>query len=309
MEYIIGIDGGGTKTKLKVSSVSKNFIWSCSSGPCNLTSEKPEIVRENLHSLINRCLVINKFNTNDCLGICLGAAGAGSAKIRKLLYEIINELNITTNILITTDSEATFYGALDGERGIVLISGTGSICYGKNQYGQIHRTGGWGHLISDEGSAYYIGISVLRQVMKSYDSCDHKTILTELVLNSLGLNEPPELIDFIYSKDTGKAEIARLAVLCDEACDYGDEVAENIMQDSALQLFELTDTVVRKLDMGEGTYNCAYSGSTITNSKHLKQAFFEILSRKYQNINFFKSKNDAAWGCVLLMLENLGLRN
>ncbi|HEY8500003.1 MAG TPA: BadF/BadG/BcrA/BcrD ATPase family protein [Clostridia bacterium] len=307
MKYVIGIDGGGTKTKLKVSSVNKELIWTGSSGACNLTSEKPDIVRGNLHSLIKQCMVTNKLSKEDCLGICIGTAGAGSIKNRELIRAIVNELDITSNIIVTTDCEAALYGALDCGSGIIVISGTGSVCFGKNNDGQTHRAGGWGHLISDEGSAYYIGISILKQVMKSYDGCNHKTVLTDLVLNKLGLNEPPQLVDYVYNDRTGKSEIAALAVLCDTACEYGDKTAELIMDKAALKLFELIDAVIRRLGMDKGKYTCAYSGSTIIQSKYLRQAFSDKLHGKYKNISIIKSINDAAWGCIVLMLEMLGI--
>ena len=100
---------------------------------------------------------------------------------------------------------AALYGGTLTGCGVILIAGTGSVCFARNQQGQIWRTGGWGHLIGDEGSAYAVSAAMLRAVLMECDGRGEKTLLTPLVMEKLGISDPMGIVDWVYHSGNGKA--------------------------------------------------------------------------------------------------------
>ena len=190
MGYVIGIDGGGTKTLLKIADRNGKLLVVCQGGPSNIYSSSLDTVKANIHQLINDGLQQLNIDINSLDCVCMGTAGAGREDEQNLLKKLLREVGISCNIIITDDAITALYGALGKGEGIILISGTGSICYGRKDDGTIYRSGGWGHIIGDEGSGYDIGRCILTKVMRSYDGRDNKTILTTLALDTLGLKTP-----------------------------------------------------------------------------------------------------------------------
>ena len=190
MGYVIGIDGGGTKTLLKIADRNGKLLVVCQGGPSNIYSSSLDIVKENVGQLINDGLQKLNIDINSLDCVCMGTAGAGREDEQNLLRNLLREVGIRCNIIITDDAITALYGALGKGEGIILISGTGSICYGRKVDSSIHRAGGWGHIIGDEGSGYDIGRRILTQIMKSYDGRDSKTVLAALILDTLGLKTP-----------------------------------------------------------------------------------------------------------------------
>ncbi len=309
MCYVIGIDGGATKSYLKIAALKGHVVYTGTGGPCNINSINKDLAGNNLKELIYSALKASGLEKKDCLCVCLGMAGAGSKERRKIYRGLLN--NEFENLIITDDAQAALLGGTGTETGVVLISGTGSICFGRNINGKTHRAGGWGHIIGDEGSGYYIGCKILNSIMKSYDLRNPPTYLTRLVLIRLGIDSPENIIDYVYTKANNKASIASLAKICDEACFNGDKKAEEILNDCADALFEHVDTVIRELDMQNTMpeYRVAYAGSVIKNSVYLLEKLSTLLYSKYSDIVFMPAQNDAAWGCIMIALNELKKMN
>ena len=133
-------------------------------------------------------------------------------------------------VLVVNDALAALVaGAGDQGPGIVLIAGTGSICYGRNEAGQAARAGGWGYLLGDEGSGWWIGRRTLSAVMRAGDGRGPATLLTERVLAHLELDETSDLIHEVYYRDTRRRAVAGLSGVVQRAADDGDVVARQIL--------------------------------------------------------------------------------
>jgi N-acetylglucosamine kinase-like BadF-type ATPase len=136
-----------------------------------------------------------------------------------------------------------------GLPGVVIISGTGSIAYGRNANGQAARSGGWGYVLGDEGSGYWIGRAALRAVLHEADERGPKTALTRLVLQHYGVSQPQELIHEIYHTNLKPALIGALASCVERAFAEGDEVAAGILQGAVHELESAAMSVARRLDL------------------------------------------------------------
>ena len=190
MKYIVGIDGGGTKTKLTVCTLAGEIVHSVVAGPSNILSSGYETARQAIRDVMQMGMIDTGYGLENCMALCIGVAGAARTHVKEQLETIIREKGYSNALVITHDAETALVGGTGGREGLLVIAGTGAICFGKNKEGVTHRVGGWGHIIGDEGSAYRIGVHILNAVMKAYDGRGKKTCLTPLLLERMELTCP-----------------------------------------------------------------------------------------------------------------------
>ena len=139
---------------------------------------------------------------------------------------------------VGNDALPALRAGADRLQGIVLIAGTGSICYGADGAGRVVRTGGWGGLFGDEGSGFAIGRAALQAVAQSSDGRRAPTVLIDHVLEHLGLHEPDELIPWAYGlpPERQKSAVAALAPVVFAAVETGCDPARKIVEAAATDL-------------------------------------------------------------------------
>src|SRR5580658_3817706 len=161
--YFLGVDGGQSSTTAVIGNEHGKVLGWATSGPCNHV-KAPEAQAKFLR-VMNGC--ISEAATRAGMrrnsdrwhfeAACLGMSG-GTADKSALLHELLD----AEHMVITDDPNIALAGALAGEPGIVVISGTGSIAFEKNARGETARVGGWGYIFGDEGSAFDIVRQALR---------------------------------------------------------------------------------------------------------------------------------------------------
>jgi N-acetylglucosamine kinase-like BadF-type ATPase len=129
----------------------------------------------------------------------------------------------------------------------VIVSGTGSISYGRNAAGVAARSGGWGYVLGDEGSGYWIGRAALRAVLRAADQRGKPTALTRLLLQRFGVDRPQGLIHEVYHTNLKPSAIGALAQCVHQAFSEGDEVAIGIVRGAANELEASAMSVARRL--------------------------------------------------------------
>lgn len=297
MEYVLGIDGGGTKTHLVAMDKAMKILYEGYGGSSNLTSLTSGEVDRNLSELLGAFFANRNFSPRDCACLCLGTAGAGRETARLELKTMLNRW--ANQVLVTDDAQSALAGATETGSGILLIAGTGSICYARNQRGESHRTGGWGHIAGDEGSGYDMACQILRAVVRAADGRGSETQLTDLVMDFWSLTGIDQLIDALYRSGKGKSEIAALAILCDKAYDKQDKTAFQIMDKCAAGLAEM---VIAAADVfgEEKCIPCICSGSLLEKSRYFQSHLRRHLELKKPEVQLAPKLHDAAWGCARL---------
>src|ERR1035437_9982139 len=200
MKYFIGIDGGGTKTDCVITDENYNQLFALKGGPLNLLTTTPAQSSRTILQLINSCLAkLNITLTHlDCIGI--GAAGAGRIEdSEKLEINLKTLLPHSINLKVTTDAEAALEGAFNGKPGCILISGTGSIIFGKDQNGIIHRCGGFGK-------------KVLIAAAKEFDGRGERSLITELLKDKYQIQSGQSLINIVYNNDMDISGVAPIVL-------------------------------------------------------------------------------------------------
>ncbi|MCH1638561.1 ATPase [Paenibacillus timonensis] len=302
MRYVVGIDGGGTKTAVTVAKENGAVVHSFAAGPLNLNGQDAALVEETMRNLLRTVAEVCG-GMERCAHLCLGAAGVSNSAASERLVSLVRTSGYAGGLTLAGDHETALCGALVRPHGMILIAGTGSICYGRNARGETHRTGGCGHLIDDEGSGYSIGRELLRAVVRAADGRSAPTAITELVYAQLELHSVRQLIGFVYAKDTNKKDIAALAPLLSQACGLGDGAALAIARRSAIALAELAAPVAERLALEEG--ELALAGSVLLRSAHVQAGVREALKERFPQLTCTLPQHDAAYGAVMLALRAL----
>lgn len=299
--YIIGIDGGGTKTIGYLSDYDSNIIAVAKSNTSNYLSAGIEKARKSLNDVIESLCSAKSITKDDIALISLGLAGAGRDKDKEIIETILTDLGINGKKIINNDAYISLVGAHGKSEGIITISGTGSIALGLNKEGEIFRTGGWGHILGDEGSGYYFGKEGLVAIMKSYDGMGKPTSLTGKVLKHLNLIVIDELVQYVYSNINDKSKISVLSKLVIEAAEENDEVANIIIDNGIRGLVNMTTTIIERMD--EST-DIALAGGIFDNSLFMKKRFIEMLGSKEPKLNVVDNKFNAVAGALIVGWEH-----
>jgi N-acetylglucosamine kinase-like BadF-type ATPase len=299
--YVIGMDGGGTKTSVVITDFDKNIIESFTGGTINYNGSGKALVDTNLQHIF-QAIQSNGYPFEKCSAICIGAAGISNPTVKIMLIDNINKAGIMCPVRIVSDVEAAFAGAFEEAHGIILIAGTGSICYGKDWQGNTYRSGGYGYLIDDAGSGYAIAREILAAVVQAQDGRIEPTCLTRLVFNYLKITTIEELMSYVYHTQRSKKEIAALSVLIKEACEHGDEKAINIVKQCATDLTDLAAPVIKQF---KGDITLAVSGGVLLNNEIIFHEFCGQMKLRYPQVTITKPKQSAAYGAINLALDFL----
>lgn len=233
MSYVLGIDGGGSKTAAIAADLQGNVLGRGTSGISNYQSV----------GLNQAIAAINKASENaaadagttihKCKVICLGLAGVGREEDRALMLPAIRKLNLADKITLEHDAAVALAGATACQPGVVAMAGTGAMAFGMNSSGEKRRAGGWGNILGDEGSAYYIARRALASACRAYDGREPETALMAKLMKHLGLDDFTDIVKRIYREETSTKEIASLAPLVSQSAKDGDETAVMILHDAA----------------------------------------------------------------------------
>ncbi|MFC4803218.1 N-acetylglucosamine kinase [Neobacillus sp. GCM10023253] len=235
--FVLGIDGGGTKTKGVIADQFGKIYASETVGGTNHNGVDIHVVERELSSLFTSLKSQNEKAFSMLHTVFAGISGVDRPEAKEVMEKILAK-HVPGHVKIIVDNDAVnaLYSGTLGVPGIVQIAGTGSITFGINASGERQRAGGWGYLIDDEGSGYDIGRAALNAVFKAYDGRGQKTILTNMLLDHFQVQEPTELIRFIYETGKSRMAIAPLSKYVSAAADKNDEAANQIIQHAGCKL-------------------------------------------------------------------------
>lgn len=246
--YVLGIDGGGTKTTGVISDEQGKVVAWETVGASNQNGAEISVVKGEFNKLFSSLKRQNEEAFSRVTTVFAGMSGVDRPDAKKVINSIISELSPSNvSIIIDNDGVNALYSGTLGNPGIVQIAGTGSISFGINNQGERGRVGGWGYLIDDDGSGYSIGRDALIAVYRSFDERGSKTILTEKILHHFQVSSPPDLVKLIYAVGKSREMVSPISKLVVEAADEGDMVANHILQQSGEKIAESIVSLIRKL--------------------------------------------------------------
>lgn len=234
MTILLGADAGGTKVELLAQGpegAPRAFF-----GPaCNLQRLGNDAAADVLDALVREGLAAFPGATRAVLAA--GLSGAGAADDRARLTETLRQrfagLPSEVDVTVTHDADIALEGAFGTGSGFIVIAGTGSVVMGRTHDGALHRVGGWGYLLGDEGGGYAVGMNALRHLAAVLDGAHPPTRLSQLLQERFALPTAGALIEAVYQK---KMLVQKAAPVVCEAARQGGAVALALLDDQAGRL-------------------------------------------------------------------------
>ena len=299
MKYILAIDSGATSTVALLFPADDK----CSANVYEIEGFPP--LNLNLLSLdesLNRLLLITRISSGitgniNITAVSAGISGAGDVRLRKKLQKLFSDKSGIRNVGIYPDTETAFASAFsENEKKCgVLIAGTGSVLYCRNNNGEMKKTGGWGRTTGDEGSGYWIAREALSKICACFDGREKKSMLTEIIERKYGLKKNT-FIRKIYHENFNIPCITYDVFRCAE---QNDRISINIISEAAKKLAE------HFKPLGNKKYKIALCGSLFTKETLLEKMLQKITSEKYKNITLIKPQLSPVWGALRLGINNL----
>ncbi len=299
---VIGIDAGATKTECLLADEKGAVLAKARGSGVNLQLFTEDEVEFALGSLANEVLSAEKSVRVDAL--CVGMAGAGRERDFRIMKKILERLGVAREYLVTHDAAIALVAGTGERFGVVLIVGTGAAAYGVDRKGREARAGGWGPLLGDEGSAYWMGLRALRAVMRAYDGRAGATLLTGPILERLGVDQAEALVHRVY-RELSREEIAALAPLVQQAADVGDGEAQGIIDDAAREFVRAVESVIGKLDLAGEIFPLVLSGGLWKAVPVLRQDFESLIKKVAPWASVGELTVEPARGAVAIALHHL----
>ncbi len=241
--YVIGIDAGGTKTIGLLADEAGQITTKARGAGANLVVHGELAVEKVLYQVIEDLEA-----PGPVAAICIGMAGVDRPEDRETAEGILRRLGMRRAVRIVPDPlVALVAGAPEGV-GIVVVAGTGSIAYGVDPEGKTARSGGWGYLLGDEGSAFWLGHAAIRQGIRAIDGRGPATTLFERIAEKLELDVPDGLVKWFYDHELSRYRVAELASVVEEAANDGDDAASSLLDQASQHLARAARSVARQLE-------------------------------------------------------------
>lgn len=295
-----GIDGGGTKTSVTALDGEGRVIFSHVYGPSNFLNGSEF---EDTMFLLFRDLFIkikDIYRSGSEINIRAGFAGISSGECENRLVEIFKKASLGYDVShgsfsIESDALLALNVYFDKKPGLLLISGTGSICYGKDKEGKIFRTGGFGYLIDDAGSGFWFGKEAVKAALSSHYHPDSKTVLEDMVKKHYGIDNIDEIFSLIYRKDP-RSVVSSAAELVFIAAEEGCRIADEIIERGAGELIKLVRDCSKLIG---GSSPCV----VLHGSVFKQESFVDIIRKDLSsdmNVYISDKRIDLEAACLLL---------
>jgi len=276
-----GIDGGGTKTVVVLVDETGVEVSRVHASTSNAAIVGHDLAGEVLRTALVDALEGIGGESRISVG-WFGLSGSDRpedhCRLRPFVRDLIDDIHMTN------DAELVL-GALPDSVGVAIVSGTGSIAFGRNARGQRARSGGWGQIIGDEGSGYDFARRMFDAFARDVDGRGPGTTLTGRLISHLPLAQPHQLIAYVYNPDTSKADIAKLARIVVEEADAGDAVASEIMGASAEELAKTASACARRLGF-ETNLPLALTGSMFLHVDRFRDLVLDELRSEWPVLNY-----------------------
>ncbi len=318
IEWVFGIDGGGTSSRIRAESLAGSLLYQGYGGGTNLNARDVQSVKQTLTRLISGALS-SGLDPAGCRAGFIGSAGVDLDDDRATMAATLSDAfrdaarssspdadqEIATPAFAAgNDAEPALVGALADLEGFLLIAGTGSIAFGRTRSGERVRAGGWGHFLGDEGSAFWIAFEAIKRGIRSSEGRDSPTTLLESAVLHFGLSDAQALIPFTYL-NFNKATIASFAPRVAEAAAAGDALALDIMDHAATELVALAVSVYDTLAGRMSSPRLALYGGLLEKNRWLDANVATRITAARPGLQIVQPMADAQTGACRLARDLL----
>lgn len=244
--FVMGIDGGATKTLAAVLDLQTRVLHLAHGGPSNQDAVGAKAAVRALLGAADEAIAKAAVGADQLGAAVLAVAGTNTDAVVEHVRAAGRDAWIVVNDVVGAWATATGAGP-----GVAVISGTGSNVFGVGPEGRAWRAGGWGHLLGDEGSGYWLGVQSIKAALRDRESSGPQTALSDAAPAFFGMDSVEALAGRVYSKPLTKGEIAAFAVETAKLAERGDAVARELFQRGARELGEQVAAVIRQTGLAD----------------------------------------------------------
>jgi N-acetylglucosamine kinase len=255
--HVLGIDVGGTKTVCLLADEHGRVVGEGYGTGGNLLAQGEETLERVLRDVVAQAIDGRRLEID---AVCLGVAGVDREEETRTARAVVARVGYDSRVVVVNDAVIALVAGAGNAPALVIISGTGSIVYGRNAANVAARAGGWGHIIGDEGSGYWIGREALTAVVRASDGRGPQTQLSAAVLDYFELDHVSGLAAIVYDRDFPRRSVAAVGPLLQRTRDAGDAVAADILQRAAIELTRAAEAVATKLGLRDEKFRVVLAG-------------------------------------------------
>jgi N-acetylglucosamine kinase-like BadF-type ATPase len=276
VELLLGIDGGGSKTRALITDRDGTPLGEGLGTSSNYHRVRFEGATNAIKTAIAGAFAQAGLAPVQFAAATFGLAGVDRPADRELYARWLESEQLAARYSVVNDAQLVLAAGSPDGWGIALICGTGSLCYGASRSGAVARAGGWGYLVGDEGSGYNIAVRAIQLATQTADGRSFAKGLLQLVLDYWKIDRPEDLVSCLYDSDTTLAKIAGLAPGVLALAEAGDTYARRLLDGAAAALAHHVDVVVKKLALDKPPVSLA--GGLLCVSGALRTAVVERAS-------------------------------
>lgn len=299
----LGIDGGGTKTKVIIINEHKETLFESNSGPSSLDTVDETTTLNHINEALSSYFSSNPKNAFSAVFAGLGGVATDSDKSR--LFHLIKGVlgvNEHTLVIAASDMENALASGLFFTEGIALIAGTGMVAYGKSKNGKSHKAGGLGYKEGDFGSSYDLGMKSIRALARALDHRIEQTPFTDALQLALGIHQASDVTSLMEAWHTERTKIASLAPIVTTHANLGDIYAKAICDASSYELALAVKAVQDTLKLVEP--KLVIVGSLGNADGYFKNKLYQYLMNFIPNLEITAPLLDPAYAAALLALND-----
>jgi N-acetylglucosamine kinase-like BadF-type ATPase len=285
-EFILGLDGGGTKTLLAVANRAGEVLGVIAGSGIN-PFDQPEWKSE-----LTRILMACPIKPAQLAFSSFGMPGYGESESVSNAQLEVTRTWAGKYSVVQNDVAVAFTGALAGKPGVLVLAGTGSMAWAENAAHQEVRVGGWGEGFGDEGSAYWIGLCALQKLSWTLDGRLEDMNFRDALLKDIGIRGS-ELVNWFYTLEHPRPKIAARAKAVDQLAVSGNPSAKTILLEAAQHLTNLAKAARQKLNLERPMFS--FAGS-VFNSQTVHETVKQNLEPDGQ---WFKPRGSPLAGALL----------
>jgi len=292
----LGIEGGGTRTVAVLANGSGTRVKRLEVGPGNV-------------KLLSDAQLVELFESIGAAlprpdAVAIGMAGARAEVDLRRIRDAAGKIWPGTSCYATDDLETALAAAepSDAAAQVLVLTGTGSCCYGRSAKGKTAKTGGWGHVLGDGGSGYDIGLWALKAIVFDHDARCKWPPLGRRIMRRLRLREPNELI--VWAQRAEKSRIAELAAEVLASAATGDKMASQILDQALENLARDAFVCAAKLATRHARVQFVFAGGVLLKQPEFARRLTRRLRTLWPNSEMVQLKRESAWGAVALAREH-----
>ncbi|NPA27420.1 MAG: N-acetylmuramic acid 6-phosphate etherase [Chloroflexi bacterium] len=302
--FVIGVDGGGTKTHAVVMD-PEGRVWGQGwAGPSNPHQMGWDVMVREVARAVHAAAREAGVAVEAAQALALAQGGIDRPEDRERAMARLREQWPGLRLRVENDALAALVAGVGTLHGIVLIAGTGSIAYGVRE-GRHARAAGWGHLL-DVGSGFVLGMDGLRAVLAAADGMGLPTLLRARLLAALGLREPGQILTWLYDQANPVTPVAQLAPLVLDTAREGDPEAVRLALRGAEALADAVTAVARQLQFDQEPFPLVLAGGLLEHHAFYRELVQQAVHARLPQVQFRRLQRSGAEGAAWLAWDVAG---